>query len=87
MPVRSTIVDAADNGLTDAARTEICAAVKLDPALPVLLVFGGSQGARDFEQLLCDALQAPDAATGFQIIHLTGHDDNHDSRRNIWDCC
>lgn len=43
----------------------------LDPSKPALLIFGGSQGARIFNEVLPAALLAC-GKTDFQVIHLTG---------------
>jgi UDP-N-acetylglucosamine--N-acetylmuramyl-(pentapeptide) pyrophosphoryl-undecaprenol N-acetylglucosamine transferase len=44
----------------------------LDPELPTILVFGGSQGAEVFNRNLPEAmLESPNRQ--FQVLHLTGH--------------
>lgn len=53
------------------SREEACALFDLDPAKPVLLVFGGSQGARCINRTLYQIL--PDLlADGVQVIHGYG---------------
>jgi UDP-N-acetylglucosamine--N-acetylmuramyl-(pentapeptide) pyrophosphoryl-undecaprenol N-acetylglucosamine transferase len=42
----------------------------LDPDLPVLLVFGGSKGARSINQALVRIL--PDLLSGMQVLHISG---------------
>lgn len=67
IPLRSTIstLDRAS------ARGPACAEFGLDPAAPVLLVTGGSQGARRINEAVVGA--ADDlAAAGVQVLHLTG---------------
>jgi UDP-N-acetylglucosamine--N-acetylmuramyl-(pentapeptide) pyrophosphoryl-undecaprenol N-acetylglucosamine transferase len=53
-----------------AARSEF----GLHPDLPVLLAFGGSQGARRINQAMADAAGALTGA-GVQVLHATGRDD------------
>lgn len=57
-------------------KAEARAAFGLDPALPTLLVMGGSQGAAGINQLLFRAAQYFRDA-GLQIIHLTGERDDN----------
>lgn len=45
-------------------------ALKLDPALPVLLVTGGSQGARHLNQVVCRAL--PQLLPNCQLLQISG---------------
>ncbi len=42
----------------------------LDPAIPVILILGGSQGSMRINDTVVDAL--PDILTRFQVIHQTG---------------
>ncbi|MBM3875896.1 MAG: undecaprenyldiphospho-muramoylpentapeptide beta-N-acetylglucosaminyltransferase [Verrucomicrobia bacterium] len=52
------------------------AALGLDPSQPVLLVMGGSQGARGVNDLVLAALPAiTESAPGLQLVHLTGPGD------------
>jgi len=46
--------------------------VKLDSALPTVLVFGGSQGASIFNGVLPGALRRLQARFDFQVLHLAG---------------
>lgn len=46
--------------------------LKLDPSVPVILVVGGSQGARALNETILDALG--DLVTRYNIIHQTGTD-------------
>lgn len=63
-PVRTELVAAAAQ--RDAARQ----ALDLLPAVPVLLVFGGSRGARSINQALAAAL--PGLLPQCQIVHISG---------------
>jgi len=54
-----------------ALRAEARAAFGLDPGLPTLLVFGGSQGARRLNQAVSGAAQRLSDA-GVQVLHVTG---------------
>ncbi len=67
MPLRPEIV-----GLDrEATRAAAAAHFGLDPDRPVLLVFGGSLGARRINQTLAEAW--PDVlAAGWQLLHVTG---------------
>lgn len=65
MPMSTSITDGA------MTRAEARAKFDLDPALPVLLVSGGSQGARSINSAVaasCDEL----LAAGIQILHVLG---------------
>jgi UDP-N-acetylglucosamine--N-acetylmuramyl-(pentapeptide) pyrophosphoryl-undecaprenol N-acetylglucosamine transferase len=52
----------------------------LSPNLPLLLVFGGSQGARFLNELVPAAVQrlGPNSCERFQLLHLTGQEDNRE---------
>lgn len=67
MPLRREIVDL-DPG---ALRAEAAAAFGLDPARPVLLVFGGSLGARRLNETLAQSW-GDIVGAGWQILHATG---------------
>jgi len=67
LPIRR-LVSGMDRG---ALRAEGRAAFGLDPELPTLLVFGGSQGARRLNQAVAGAAPALTAA-GVQVLHVTG---------------
>jgi len=45
-------------------------ALELDPSIPVLLVFGGSKGARSINRALINIL--PDLLKDMQVVHITG---------------
>lgn len=56
-------------------------ALGLDPALPTLLVVGGSQGARTINDAILALLsESPELFTGWQVIHLTGESRTADIR-------
>jgi UDP-N-acetylglucosamine--N-acetylmuramyl-(pentapeptide) pyrophosphoryl-undecaprenol N-acetylglucosamine transferase len=60
--------------ILEAERGVGMAALRLDPALRTLLVFGGSQGSGHLNEVLLDLLPRLDApwAKGWQILHLGG---------------
>lgn len=67
MPLRREIVEL-DRG---ALRAEAAEAFGLDAARPVLLVFGGSLGARRLNDALADSW-GDVLAAGWQLLHVTG---------------
>jgi UDP-N-acetylglucosamine--N-acetylmuramyl-(pentapeptide) pyrophosphoryl-undecaprenol N-acetylglucosamine transferase len=76
LPLRAAIA-----GLDRAAkRDEARRAFGLDPAKPVLLVTGGSQGARRINTAVTEAAPAL-AAGGVQVLHATGAKNAEDVRR------
>ena len=56
--------------MLDWDREQALAALELDPSLPVVLVFGGSKGARSINQALLPLL--PELLKEVQIVHITG---------------
>jgi UDP-N-acetylglucosamine--N-acetylmuramyl-(pentapeptide) pyrophosphoryl-undecaprenol N-acetylglucosamine transferase len=67
LPIRRQIADLDRFAVGDRARAQF----GLRPDLPVLLVFGGSQGARSLNQAIVGAVPAIRSA-GVQILHVTG---------------
>ena len=67
LPIRRQIADLDRFALGDKARAHF----GLRPDLPVLLVFGGSQGARSLNRALAGAVGAIRSA-GVQVLHVTG---------------
>jgi UDP-N-acetylglucosamine--N-acetylmuramyl-(pentapeptide) pyrophosphoryl-undecaprenol N-acetylglucosamine transferase len=67
LPIRRQIADLDRFALGDQARAHF----GLRPDLPVLLVFGGSQGAKSLNRALAGAVDAIRAA-GVQVLHVTG---------------
>ena len=65
-----------------ARRAEGRAAFGLDPDLPTLLVFGGSQGARRINDAVTGAA-ATLAHGGVQVLHATGAKNAEDVRRSL----
>jgi UDP-N-acetylglucosamine--N-acetylmuramyl-(pentapeptide) pyrophosphoryl-undecaprenol N-acetylglucosamine transferase len=61
-PVRNDILSWTKEGALDA--------LELDSALPVLLVFGGSKGARSINRALVSIL--PELLEEMQVVHITG---------------
>jgi len=74
-PVRDEIVAAARNPFVP---QEYLQSLHLDPALPLLLVFGGSQGARFINETTAQAagLFGAEAGRRLQILHFSGEDQN-----------
>jgi UDP-N-acetylglucosamine--N-acetylmuramyl-(pentapeptide) pyrophosphoryl-undecaprenol N-acetylglucosamine transferase len=58
-------------GLREATREAGIQHFNLDPKRPILLVFGGSRGARSLNRALLDCLSELLAA-GIQVLHITG---------------
>jgi UDP-N-acetylglucosamine--N-acetylmuramyl-(pentapeptide) pyrophosphoryl-undecaprenol N-acetylglucosamine transferase len=56
-------------------KEEARSALGLDPLLPTLLVFGGSQGARKLNAL-CSEASVQIKSKKWQIFHVTGHSDD-----------
>lgn len=74
MPLRESLVKAAVNPQKD---NEYVKSLGLNPELPTVLVFGGSQGARRINELFSEmAPLMTNYAGKIQFIHLTGTDDN-----------
>jgi UDP-N-acetylglucosamine--N-acetylmuramyl-(pentapeptide) pyrophosphoryl-undecaprenol N-acetylglucosamine transferase len=73
-PVREEIL-----AVVDAEPAAFKAQFKLDPAQPVLLVTGGSQGARHLNQVVAEAL--PELLPRCQVLHVSGRL-THDETRN-----
>jgi UDP-N-acetylglucosamine--N-acetylmuramyl-(pentapeptide) pyrophosphoryl-undecaprenol N-acetylglucosamine transferase len=67
LPIRRQIADLDRFAVGDKARAHF----GLRPDLPVLLVFGGSQGARSINSALAGAVGAIRSA-GVQVLHVTG---------------
>ncbi len=77
MPIRDRLIEAGRDGLTSEERTQLYRERGLDPELPTLLVFGGSQGAKRLNDLMTETVKTSELATNrFQIIHITGTPDN-----------
>jgi UDP-N-acetylglucosamine--N-acetylmuramyl-(pentapeptide) pyrophosphoryl-undecaprenol N-acetylglucosamine transferase len=67
VPLRRQIADLDRFAVGDRARAQF----RLRPDLPVLLVFGGSQGAVSLNRALAGAIGAISGA-GVQVLHVTG---------------
>ena len=79
MPVRDQIINACKASCDSNNKARIKNDLNLDPVLPVLMVFGGSQGAKFINDLTQKSIrELSQDMVKFQIIHLTGQDDNHD---------
>ena len=74
LPLRDAVLQAAGDAARVPAYLEDAG---LDPELPVLLVFGGSQGAQHLNETMVQTIALlGDEQSGFQVIHLTGQPDN-----------
>ncbi len=58
--------------LSESSREEAARYFNLRPEITTILIFGGSQGARAINRLICNAMQAWQQRPFFQVIHLTG---------------
>ena len=76
LPIRRQIADLDRFAVGDKARAHF----GLRPDLPVLLVFGGSQGAKSLNRALAGAVGAITAA-GVQVLHVTGPKNAADGQR------
>jgi UDP-N-acetylglucosamine--N-acetylmuramyl-(pentapeptide) pyrophosphoryl-undecaprenol N-acetylglucosamine transferase len=74
LPVREAVV-AASRKLSDESRLALFHELELCPDLPVLLVFGGSQGAQHLNETVLAALPGL-GDQQLQLVMLTGSDDN-----------
>jgi UDP-N-acetylglucosamine--N-acetylmuramyl-(pentapeptide) pyrophosphoryl-undecaprenol N-acetylglucosamine transferase len=79
LPLRSAVSELPPRA---AHRDEGRRAFGLDPALPTLLVTGGSQGARRINDAVTGAA-ATLAAGGVQVLHATGAKNAEDVRRSL----
>ena len=74
LPLRDDLIQAARN---ETPASDFYSRSGLSADLPTLLVFGGSQGAEALNRLMPRTVAALEAeALRFQVIHLTGRDDN-----------
>lgn len=75
LPLRAPVAALVAERVTDAAgaRARAAAALGLDPALPTLLVTGGSLGAASINSAVAGAV-GDLLAAGVQVLHLTGRD-------------
>ena len=77
MPLRDSIIKAGSLEEKDRNRDILFKKYDLNPRLPTLLVFGGSQGAKAINDLVLNAIsQLKSELLKFQIIHLTGLEHN-----------
>lgn len=71
MPMKQALTELAAQGVDDQARAEAKQHLELRPELPVLLVSGGSQGARSINQAT-SAARDELLAAGVHVIHVLG---------------
>ncbi len=84
MPIRDRIISASEKSLDKKKKSDLKKELCLNPNLPVLMIFGGSQGAKFINDLAQNSIQQmTQDVLNFQIIHLTGHDDNNEIK-NIY---
>lgn len=67
------------------SRSQACRYYGLDEQRPVVLVFGGSQGARKLNNLLVDALDKLKPTSELQFLHLVGKDALVDEIQRVYD--
>ena len=79
MPVRTEILGAADHELEDEESLSRYEALGLSPGFPVVLVFGGSQGAEAINQAVLGAIPRLDFPP-LQLVHFTGKEDNREEQ-------
>ena len=81
MPLRSEAIG------TGKKRVEVCRSFGLDPSLPVLLILGGSQGARHLYEQILNSLYQIDSEKGeykdFQCLWSTGQQNLEWIRENL----
>ncbi|MBO3096193.1 UDP-N-acetylmuramate--L-alanine ligase [Cellulomonas dongxiuzhuiae] len=84
LPLRTAVQELATARATDpvASRRAGADALGLDPALPTLLVTGGSLGAASVNRAVAGAADAL-LATGAQVLHLTGRGKADDVRASL----
>jgi UDP-N-acetylglucosamine--N-acetylmuramyl-(pentapeptide) pyrophosphoryl-undecaprenol N-acetylglucosamine transferase len=71
-PVRASIIDSASGQARLDAGLAFRANYDIPETAPVLLVFGGSQGARHINDAICDFAPRLLAASTMHIVHITG---------------
>lgn len=77
MPVRDEILAAKNADRTDAEELAHYQQLGLSPDFPVVLVFGGSQGARAINETLMQAI--PEMTfPQWQLVHMTGQEENEE---------
>lgn len=83
LPLRTDIINAAKQPLPKTAARQ---KYVLAPDKPVLLIFGGSQGAAYLNELMLDAItQLTDAKDWLQVIHLTGNDADQATIKKVYE--
>jgi UDP-N-acetylglucosamine--N-acetylmuramyl-(pentapeptide) pyrophosphoryl-undecaprenol N-acetylglucosamine transferase len=84
-PVRRALLDAATAEVRAQARADFRAAHGIAADARVLLVFGGSQGARHINQALVGLRNELLTIKGLQIIHITGANELNSVRADLAD--
>lgn len=72
VPVRREIEELAEESTRARKRSEAFRQFGLEPGLPTLLVFGGSQGAEALNSAVREAISVSAATAEAQVLHLTG---------------
>lgn len=73
MPLRTALLEVAQMPpLDEFEREMLCRSLDLEPRLPVLLVFGGSQGAAFINTKMIQALSDWKTPRPFQAVHIAG---------------
>ncbi|NQZ67543.1 MAG: glycosyltransferase, partial [Lentisphaeria bacterium] len=76
MPIRQPLLDEAKK---QSERSELCKELSLNEELPILFVFGGSQGARAINDAIKKLInEQAEIFKTMQLILFTGQDDNAD---------
>ena len=85
MPLRQELVAAANEPCPPERQRELRQSLGLDPDLPTILVFGGSQGAQKINQAVIETCEVR-KKSDIQLMWLTGTDDNDELKTRLKNC-